>query len=400
MVTRRLREQTDERLREAFGDLTEAPPKDSGALTAQRNVPREVVNVMTSNQALRLMVWVISSVPKGAQAARLMRYLEDKGWRIAEVSGKRLLYHNRSFKMAEPPRPPTEWTVYSVYSMFSPRTADDHDYRSIDPGLVKLWGMRPVPTGDEVVINRIPSARFIRTITSEVETEKASGLADQLHLHTGIVLEPVPVKFPVGKPVSAEQMPRQELPMGVETDDVVVMATGGGFRTVRAIDFRGKNTLPASTLDTGRVDVGDRGPSVDMSRADPGESGLGSDYEQMMKRYGVKVGQPTPAKAASDQGDDTPEGPSIEGDSGLWRAYQRALALGRPSIFLVSQGEGEIDTHPISFRYSRTGIYGEDARVARNVRETGGLPVSSGKWKTDDLGKYIRMFQRDYGTTL
>jgi len=119
----------------------------------------------------------------------------------------------------------------------------------------------------------------------------------------------------------------------------------------------------------------------------------------MMKRYGVKVGK-APGKGSEPDAVDRADGPDITGDGGLWRAYQRALALGRKDIFLVADGGKEIDTHPIPLRYSRTGIYGEDARVARSVKETGGLPVSPGRWKTDDLGKYIRMFQRDYDTVL
>lgn len=373
---------TTSRLAEAFGGepgvttggVDEAPAKrDDRHLTAQRNIPREVANAMTDQPSLRAGIWLVRSLPKGTQAVRLMRYLEDKGWRRQAVGGRTILYHGRSFRMREEFRDPP-WTLRGLYSLLTPRTAEDDDPRRIDRGLIRMWGVRSVDdvTGD-YTLNTTPADSFIKFVSSKAEVERASNLADQLYQHTGIVLEPAAASLPAGVAVAQSFLPKSQLPPGVEPGDVVVVAEGGRFYAVLARDF-GPGVVHDSrhVLDSGSVTATSRDPMV----------AVGVDPEGPGDR-----------------------GSSVRADGGLTRIAKRAADLGRKHVFLVAAGRGKEGAHlqaspPHRMAYERGAYFGEDARVARNVRETGGLPLAPGRWPLPELRRYLRMFARDHGVDL
>ena len=380
------------------GRVQEAPAKDK-ALTAQRNIPREVVNVMTSEPAMRQTVWELSVMPKGTQAARLMRYLEDKGWRQVKVDGRRLMYHGRSFKLLEPVRPLPDWTLHAVYSLFRPLQADDTDH--IDRALLKSWGYDQGLTGDMISVASTPSARFISSVTSPEVRERADYVSDQLHQHTGIVLEPLAGRVPNGEPVRRSELSATRLPQGVGPSDLVVVAEGGSFYVLLAKSFS-----PAAVHDStaviskGQTRVDDRRAPERPDDDEASDEEFGASWGRLQRKYGVTHGPSRKARPVAGPDPRPTSDIHVAGDGGLTRAYERAKSLDKDHVYLVAAPARQIDPTPIPLEYSREGIYGEDVRVARTIRQTGGLPVRPGRWRTEDLGKFLRMFRRDYGTSL
>ncbi|MFA6159327.1 MAG: hypothetical protein WC763_06915 [Candidatus Paceibacterota bacterium] len=397
----------------------EAPIKkpDQTHLTAQRNIPREAVNVMTMQPAMRQTIWQISELPKGTQASRLMRYLEDKGWRQTTISGRKLLYHARSYRLLEPVRPPEEWTLNGVYSLFRPRSSED-DARRVDNGLLKMWGYHSVGDlgdADSVALNKSPSPRFIAFISSQKEVAGAVTLADQLFQHTGIAIEPLTANLKPGTPISRESQPLINLPPGVKADDIIVIPEHGSFYAVHAKDVSSSVVHDStSVLKKGRTRVKEApaDPVKDADDHTDTDDGMGSDWAALRKRYGMKDRPPsspftsTKGRPHFSQPEKPEENePKVEGDGSLEEIYRIARSEGRQYIYFASSsekkgGSPDISTLPVTLSYERGGIYGENVRVARNIRSSGGVPVKIGRWATEDLGKYVRMFRRDYSTTL
>jgi len=377
----------------------EAPTKkDSPAITAQRNLPREIVNAITSQSTLRQTVWSLSHLPKGTQSARLIRYMEDKGWRSFTVNGKKLFYHARTYKLREPVKSVPQ-TLYGIYSLLKPLEQDDMGREMVDLKLQKLWGIREIPgsSGMEFVQSSVPSERLLRYLTSVAPN--ANELADQLYRHTGISIEPITSTMEIGTPVDYKNASRTDLPDGVLPEDIIVIAEGGSMYSLLAKNFTAGVVHDSSAvIDSGSIKVqGKQDPTPSSARGEPSASGLGKDWEDLRSKYGMNKNKDFGKENFDDVQEDNVK---IVGTGFLWRVYKKAKESNVQSIFLVQEGSKSIDTMRASLSYSRGGIYDENVRVARNIRKTGGLPIRAGKWETEDLGKYLRMFHRDYGTTL
>jgi hypothetical protein len=377
----------------------EAPTKkDSPAITAQRNLPREIVNAITSQSTLRQTVWSLSHLPKGTQSARLIRYMEDKGWRSFTVNGKKLFYHARTYKLREPVKSVPQ-TLYGIYSLLKPLEQDDMGREMVDLKLQKLWGIREIPgsSGMEFVQSSVPSERLLRYLTSVAPN--ANELADQLYRHTGISIEPITSTMEIGTPVDYKNASRTDLPDGVLPEDIIVIAEGGSMYSLLAKNFTAGVVHDSSAvIDSGSIKVqGKQDPTPSSARGEPSASGLGKDWEDLRSKYGMNKNKDFGKESFDDVQEDNVK---IVGTGFLWRVYKKAKESNIQSIFFVQEGSKSIDTMRASLSYSRGGIYDENVRVARNIRKTGGLPIRAGKWETEDLGKYLRMFHRDYGTTL
>lgn len=377
----------------------EAPTKkDSPAITAQRNLPREIVNAITSQSTLRQTVWSLSHMPKGTQSARLIRYMEDKGWRSFTVNGKKLFYHARTYKLREPVKSVPQ-TLYGIYSLLKPLEQDDMGREMVDLKLQKLWGIREIPgsSGMEFVQSSVPSERLLRYLTSVAPN--ANELADQLYRHTGISIEPITSTMEIGTPVDYKNASRTDLPDGVLPEDIIVIAEGGSMYSLLAKNFTAGVVHDSSAvIDSGSIKVqGKQDPTPSSARGEPSASGLGKDWEDLRSKYGMNKNKDFGKENFDDVQEDNVK---IVGTGFLWRVYKKAKESNIQSIFFVQEGSKSIDTMRASLSYSRGGIYDENVRVARNIRKTGGLPIRAGKWETEDLGKYLRMFHRDYGTTL
>ncbi len=463
---------------EAFGKMEEAPSEDdrrrADPIGSQRNVPREMANAITKSPPLRFTVWQVKRLPNGTQATRLMRLLEDKGWRRMKVSGRDLLVHGRSFKFLEPTEV-RDWTLAGVYSILRPRTSDDErDPRAVDSGLLRLWGVRYALGGSDgqTSARERPSEEFLDFVSDAGNMGQAEQLADMFFQHTGIVVEPLGAVLPRGKvergreeaadlrgrltdlmlarahstdPEETEELDRKigklkrriasrtdretpgpELPPGVDPDDVVVAAEGGRMYVMRARRQPDMRVIHDSSglIASGRATAVSRGPEGRLAHA--ADSERGTDPDDLGRRIGGRPSSPdgptsspmvrTPQgvsvpkawldqrpKASTPSG---PEGPSvrIQGDGTLSKAVDLARSEGRTHLYLVptrsGKGPDRIPVTPVPFGYERGGLVSELDRVASSLRATGGLPVRPGRWSTDDLGKYLRMFERDTGARL
>lgn len=301
------------RLIEAF--VNEAPAqrvKKSKAqkvntLTAQRNVPREMVNSITDSPALRHTIWQLVTLPTDPQSSRLLRYMIDKGWRKIEVQGKTLMYHARSFNHLEGAKLP-EWTLYGVYSMFRPRDSSDVPRRTtttsrpemqkgfaddIDQGLLNQWGTRFVDDDmPETVTQSEPNGAFFDFICGRPNVAAAEQAADSFYQQTGIVLEPLTGKLKRGEPTKGVEKP--QLPAGVDPDDIVVLAEGGSFYALRAKDLD-EDVIHDSqkVIKSGKVKVDSQVPTGALARATADDDK--DAWDALRKRNGIDKTDPKPA---------------------------------------------------------------------------------------------------------
>lgn len=368
------------RLQEAFG-LDEADDEEFGEpratrktksgeddrrmadpRTAQRNVPREMANAISKSPPYRYTVWQIKRLPQGTQAARLLRYMEDKGWRRAKISGKDVFFHARSFKLLEPSEV-KNWTLDDLYSIFRPRSSDDgEDARALDSSLNRLWGMRTAlgaSDGSDITVSSKPSEEFLKFISSPGNMQQAEHIADLFFQHTGIVIEPLGAILPRGKtdrsgedladlrnqladltlsrdhatdPDERKELDAQiadlkgqmrdvqgqsqqaaaksaNLPQGVDPEDIVVMAERGSMYVVRA-----KDHAEGVLHDSSRVIV--HGKTTAKSRGVQGklaahtDADVGADDNYVARKYGSKPTRPGPTKSdmtATPQGVQVPK---------------------------------------------------------------------------------------------
>lgn len=328
------------RLAEAFGQIdetssvpvNEAPAKrvkskamKVNTLTAQRNVPREMVNSITDNPALRHTIWQLVTLPTDPQSSRLLRYMIDKGWRKIEVQGKTLMYHARSFNHLEGAKLP-EWTLYGVYSMFRPRDSSDVPKRTtttsrpemqkgfaddIDQGLLNQWGTRFVDDDMPMTVTQSePDKSFFDFISGRSSVAAAEQAADSFYQQTGIVLEPLTGKLKRGEPTKEVQKP--QLPGGVDPEDIIVLAEGGSFYAIRAKDLDEEVIHDSQkVIKSGKVRVDSQLPTGALAKATAADDDNDA-WSALRKRHGIDKTDPKPAD---------PEQPG-RGKSDMWQMPQ------------------------------------------------------------------------------